>query len=508
MLIGLDIGTTGVKGLIADLDGRVQATHTEEYPLLTPHPGWAEQEPEAWWDATRKVCQQILGKSGIAPKSILGIGLSGQMHGSVFLDDAGKPVRPCLLWCDGRTGQECRDIIEHFGQDRLNKLTCNTALAGFTLPKVLWLKKNEPENFKKTRQILLPKDYIRYRLTGKYAAEVSDAAGSLMFDVACRKWSSELLDELGIPTEWLPECFESSNVVSQITAEAAEATGLAADTPVVGGGADNTCGAIGTGVIREGQVLASLGTSGVVFSPSTQVRFDPKQRIHFFCHSVPGLWYLMGCMLSAGNSFRWFRDQLGQQEVEKAAKSGVDPYQLITEQAEQTPLGSEGLLFQPYLMGERSPHGDPDARGAFIGLTSRHTKGHLARAVIEGVTFGMADMLEIMRELGVPADSVRATGGGAKSPFWRQVLADILGASVETLESDEGPALGAALIAGVGVGRYRDFEEATERAVRTTGRIEPIEENRKKYREYFEVYRSLYPALKASFHQLSELARE
>jgi len=255
----------------------------------------------------------------------------------------------------------------------------------------------------------------------------------------------------------------------------AEATGLEADTPVVGGGADNTCGAIGTGVIREGQVLASLGTSGVVFSPSTQVRFDPKQRIHFFCHSVPGLWYLMGCMLSAGNSFRWFRDQLGQQEVEKAAKSGVDPYQLITEQAEQTPLGSEGLLFQPYLMGERSPHGDPDARGTFIGLTSRHTKGHLARAVIEGVTFGMADMLEIMRELGVPADSVRATGGGAKSPFWRQV------------------------------GR---IALATERAVRTTGRIEPIEENRKKYREYFEVYRSLYPALKASFHQLSELARE
>lgn len=508
MLLGLDIGTTGVKGLLVEDDGKVLASHLSEYPLLSPHPGWAEQEPEAWWQATCEVCQALVGKAPADSKQIHGIGLSGQMHGSVFLDEKGAVVRPCILWCDGRTGAECGEIIEHFGQDRLSRLTCNTALAGFTFPKVLWLRKHEPENWARTRKLLLPKDYIRYRLTGQYAAEVSDAAGSLMFDVAQRRWSDELLKELDIPRELLPDCFESSDVCGEVSAEAARATGLAAGTPAVGGGADNTCGAIGTGVIREGQVLASLGTSGVVFSPSAEVRYDPEQRIHFFCHSVPGLWYLMGCMLSAGNSFRWFRDQLGQAEIAEATRQGKDPYALLAALAEQAPVGSEGLIFQPYLMGERSPHGDPDARGSFIGLTNRHTKGHLVRAVLEGVTYGMAEMLSIMRDLGVPADRVRATGGGARSPLWRQMLADIMGATVESLASDEGPALGAALIAGVGTDTYRDFEQATATAVRVTATTEPIQENQKRYSEYFELFNQLYPTLRESFHRLSRLARQ
>jgi len=508
MLLGLDVGTTGVKGILVRDDGGIPATHLSEYPLETPHPGWAEQEPESWWRATQDTCKALIQKASIAPSEIKGIGLSGQMHGSVFLDAGGNVVRPCILWCDGRTGEECKEIIAHFGQEQLTALTCNTALAGFTLPKVLWLRKHEPDHWAKTKQILLPKDYIRYRLTGKYAAEVSDAAGSLMFDVAGRQWSQALLESLGISPELLPECFESSAVCGEITPEAAGLTGLSAGTPVVGGGADNTCGAIGTGVIREGQVLASLGTSGVVFSPSAEVRFDPQQRIHFFCHSVPGLWYLMGCMLSAGNSLRWLRDRLGQAEVAEAKAQGKDPYEVLTALAEQAPLGSEGLIFQPYLMGERSPHGDPDARGAFIGLTNRHDKGHLVRAVIEGVTFGMAEMLEIMRELGVPADRIRATGGGARSALWRQILADTLGASVECVASDEGPALGAALIAGVGVGLYRDFEEATGQAVKVAGTVDPIPAHQKRYREFFELYRRLYPALQDTFHQLSRLARK
>lgn len=508
MLLGLDIGTSGVKGILVRKDGEILATHGSEYELQTPQPGWAEQDPESWWLAVRLVCQALVKKASIRPSAIKGIGLSGQMHGSVFLDEKGHSIRPCILWCDGRTGKECREIVEHFGQERLNRLTCNTALAGFTLPKILWLRKNEPEHWSKTRHILLPKDYIRYCLTGRYAAEVSDAAGSLMFDVAGRAWSSELLRELDLSPDLLPECFESTDVCGEVTSEAANLTGLAPGTPVVGGGADNTCGAIGTGVIREGQVLASLGTSGVVFSPSTAVRFDPAQRIHFFCHSVPGLWYLMGCMLSAGNSLRWFRDRLGGEEIAEGRAKGVDPYVLLSAQAGQTPLGSEGLIFLPYLMGERSPHGDPDARGAFVGLTARHTKGHLVRSVMEGVAFGMGDMLEIMRELGVPAERVRATGGGARSPLWRQILADSLGAAVETIASDEGPALGAAVIAGVGAKVYSGFEEATAQTVKVAGCTEPIAWNRERYRELFAIYRNLYPTLKDAFHRLSQWVRE
>lgn len=508
MLLGLDIGTSGVKGILVRKDGEILATHISEYPLQTPRPGWAEQDPESWWLAVRIVCQALLKKASVRSSAIKGIGLSGQMHGSVFLDAAGSSIRPCILWCDGRTGRECGEIVERFGQERLNRLTCNTALAGFTLPKILWLRKNEPEHWSQTRQILLPKDYIRYCLTGRYAAEVSDAAGSFMFDVAGRAWSKELLRELDISPDLLPECFESTDVCGEVTPEAANLTGLTAGTPVVGGGADNTCGAIGTGVIREGQVLASLGTSGVVFSPSAEVRFDPAQRIHFFCHSVPGLWYLMGCMLSAGNSLRWFRDCLAGEEIAEGRAKGVDPYSLLSAQAEQTPLGSEGLVFLPYLMGERSPHGDPDARGAFVGLTVRHSKGHLVRSIMEGVALGMTDMLEIMRELGVPAERVRATGGGARSPLWRQILADTLGAAVETIASDEGPALGAALIAGVGTGVYAGFEEATAQTVKIAGCIDPIPENQDRYRELFTVYRNLYPILKESFHRLSQSVRQ
>ncbi len=504
-IIGIDVGTSGTKTAIFNEKGEAVASTTVEYPLLTPHPGWTEQNPEDWWQATVDSLRKCLSTVKIDKGAIKGIGLSGQMHGSVFLDKDRNVVRPAILWNDSRTAEECAEITRKVGEKRLHELTCNPALTGFTAPKAVWLKNKEPENFKKTATLLLPKDHVRYRLTGELAAEVSDGAGSLLFNVPKRTWCPEVLEALGIPESWMPPMYESTDVIGRITQKVADETGLAAGTPVVGGGADNTCGATGTGVVVEGRVLSSLGTSGVVFAPCNQVRVDPKGRVHTFCHSVPNQWYLMGVVLSAGMSLRWYRDVVAGDERRIAASEGVDPYDVLTRLADQAPVGAEGLIFLPYLTGERTPHKDPHARGGFIGLTIRHRREHLIRALLEGVTFAMRDSLEIVREQHVAVDEIRATGGGAKSAFWRQLQADIYGTEICIINSQEGPALGAAIMAGVGAGVWNSIPEACDAMIKVVSRTAPNEERRKQYEDYYQVYHSLYPQIQQSCHKLTKL---
>lgn len=506
-LLGIDIGTSGTKTLLIDENGNTRASKTVEYPLLTPHPGWAEQRPDDWWRATCEGVQAVLAKSRVKPADIRGIGLSGQMHGSVFLDEKGKVIRPAILWCDGRTAAECDEIMTTVGPARMHDLVSNPALAGFTAPKVVWLRNHEPEKFAKVRQVLLPKDYIRYRLTGEYAAEVSDAAGTVMFDVKNRRWSEELLDALKIPREWLPKVYESYDVCGQITSSAARATGLAKGIPVVGGGADNTCGAVGSGIVVEGRVMTSLGTSGVIFAPTDTPQVDPQERLHTFCHSTRQQWYLMGCMLSAGMSLQWYRNELAEVERAEAKKKKTDVYDILMKQAERTPVGAEGLFFLPYLMGERSPHKDPFARGAFIGLSFRHTKAHLVRAIVEGVTFGLRDSLEIIKGLGTKLGQVRLIAGGAKSPFWRQVVADVFGLQIAIPKNTEGPAMGAAILAGVGAGVFGDFFETTERILPIASYVDPDAARHEQYNEIYSHFAKLYPTLKGHFAEMGKVLK-
>ena len=502
-LVGIDVGTTGVKSVLFNTQGEVIKTALGEYPLLTPQPLWIEQDPSDWWRATVDTLKKLT--QGINPEEVRGVSLSGQMHGSVFLDKDYNVIRDCILWNDQRTEKQCRLAINQLGQDGLNHLIGNTVLSGFTLPKLLWLRENEPDNYEKVYKLLMPKDYVRYKLTDVIAAEVSDAAGTAMFDVKHFKWSEDLFKGLDLDISIMPECYQSIDVCGEITSAAAELTGLAAGTPVAAGGADNTCGAIGTGIIESGRAMASTGTSGIIFCHTDEVRMDPKQRIHSFCHSVPKKWYLMGCMLSAGLSFRWFRDQLGEVEVAEAERKGVDPYEILTQEAAQAPVGSEGLIFLPYLTGERSPHGDPHAKGVYFGITARHTKSHLIRSVLEGVSFGLRDMLNIMKELGQEVEEIRATGGGARSGLWRQIQADVLGAPLFTVNSPEGPALGAAILAGVGAGVYGSVQEGVEKTVVVTSETKPVAANVEEYDRYYEIYRGLYPRMKDDFRKVSEL---
>ena len=506
-LLGIDIGTSGTKTLLIDEDGNTRASKLIEYPLLTPQPGWAEQRPEDWWRATCQSIQAVLAKSRVKPADIKGVGLSGQMHGSVFLDEKGKVVCPCILWCDGRTAVECDEIMRTIGPGRMHELVSNPALAGFTAPKVVWLRNHEPEKFAKVRQILLPKDYIRYRLTGEYAAEVSDAAGTVMFDVKNRRWCDELLDLLKIPRQWLPPVFESYDVCGHVTAAAARATGLAKGAPCVGGGADNTCAAIGSGIVVEGRVMTSLGSSGTVFAPTDAPQVDPQERLHTFCHSTRRQWYLMGCMLSAGMSLRWYRDHMAEVERAAAKKKRVDVYDILMDQAVKTPAGAEGLFFLPYLMGERSPHKNPFARGAFIGLSYRHTKGHMVRAIVEGVTFALRDSIEIMKSLGAKLEQVRLVAGGAKSPFWRQVVADIFGLQIAIPQNTEGAAMGAAILAGVGTGVFGDFFETTERILPVAMRVDPDPKQHEQYNEIYSHFVRLYPALKGHYAEMGKVLK-
>ncbi len=504
-LLGIDVGTTGAKTLLIAEDGTVVASATEEYPLYTPRPNWSEQDPEDWWRAVCAGVSKVLAKVPGAAAQVAGVGLSGQMHGAVFLDENQRVIRPAILWNDQRTGQECAEITSRVGAARLMELACNPALTGFTAPKVLWLRNNEPQHYERVRTILLPKDYVRFRLTGTFATEVSDASGTLLFDVKNRTWSEELLRILDIPRGFLPDCAESPVVTAKVSRIAAEQTGLRQGTPVVGGGGDQAAGAVGTGVVSKGVISSTLGTSGVVFAFAERPETDPQGRLHTFCHAVPGTWHMMGVMLSAGGSLRWFRDTLCQQEKAEAKQKGIDAYELLTAAAASVPAGAEGLLFLPYLAGERTPYPDPHARGVFIGLSLRHTKAHMVRAVLEGVTFGMRDSLEIMRAQHIQAQQIRASGGGGRSVLWRQIQADVFGAPVTSINVEEGPAFGVALLAGVGTGIYASVPEACQATIRVVSETKPQAEATATYDRYYRLYRSLYPLLRDTFRAMAEV---
>jgi len=417
-LLGLDVSTTGAKALIIDEAGNVAASVTTEYTLSTPRPLWSEQAPGDWWIGAYNSIQAALNKAGLTGNDIAGVGLTGQMHGLVMLDKAGQVLRPAILWNDQRTGAQCAEITDKVGGlDKLVELTGNAVLPGFTAPKIVWVRQNEPQVYDKTDHILLPKDYVRYRLTGEYATEVSDASGTSLLDVAQRRWSGPMLKALDIPPDWLPRCTESHEVSGKISASVAQITGLRPGTPVAGGGGDQAAQAVGSGIVSAGVISVTSGTSGVVFAHSDQFAVEAQGRLHAFCHAVPGKWHLMGVMLSAGGSLRWLRDSLGEPERATAALLGEDVYDLLTREASHAPLGSEGLVFLPYLTGERTPYPDPQARGAFVGLTVRHTKSHLIRAVLEGVSFGLRDSLELVRGLGVPIQQVRASGAVSWAGF-------------------------------------------------------------------------------------------
>jgi xylulokinase len=502
-LLGIDVGTTGSKALLIGADGAVVASATTEYPMFTPQPLWAEQRPTDWWDATVTSIRQVLATKGVSAADVAGVGLTGQMHGLVLLDAAGDVLRPCIMWNDQRTAAQCAEITETVGAQRLLALTGNPVLPGFTAPKILWVRENEPDVYRRVAHILLPKDYVRYRLTGGFFGEVSDASGTSLFDVGRRAWSDDMLHALDIPRAWLPEVTESPVVSSHINAEAASLTGLRAGTPVAGGGGDQAAQAVGSGIIAEGIVSATIGTSGVVFAASDSYRVEPAGHLHAFCHAVPGMWHLMGVMLSAAGSFRWYRDTLGGEERAQAAQTGRDAYDILTGEAAKAPAGCEGLLFLPYLTGERSPYPDPNARGVFFGLTLRHTKPYLTRAVLEGVTYGLRDSLELMRNLGLGIRQVRASGGGARSALWRQILADVFDTEIVTVNVSEGAAYGAALLAGVGAQVYPTVPDACAAALRVTGSTVPGP-NTAIYADYYPHYRALYPALAPEFSALAQ----
>ncbi len=503
-LLGIDVGTTGAKALLVDLAGRVVSGATTEYPMFTPRPLWTEQNPADWWAATAQSIRRVLAETGIEPGQVAGVGLTGQMHGLVLLDAHGAVLRPCIMWNDQRTAAQCAAITGEVGAENLLRLTGNPVLPGFTAPKIAWVRENEPEVYRRAAKVLLPKDYVRYRLTDRFFSEVSDASGTSLFDVGRRCWSDEMLKAVGVPLSWMPEVTESPVVSAQVSPAAAQETGLLAGTPVVGGGGDQAAQAVGTGIVAEGVVSVTIGTSGVVFAASETYRVEPQGRLHAFCHAVPGMWHLMGVMLSAGGSFRWCRDALGDWEQARARETGRDPYDLLTEAAAQVPAGCEGLIFLPYLTGERTPYPDPNARGVFFGLTLRHGKAHLIRAVLEGVTYGLRDSLELMRALGLSIEQVRASGGGARSPLWRQILADLFDTEIVTVNVTEGAAYGAALLAAVGVGIYRSVAEACRVAIQVTGSTRPGPAA-SIYADGYPLYRALYPALAPQFAALAEV---
>lgn len=506
VFLGIDIGTSGTKTLAMNEDGAILASATIEYPLYSPKPGWSEQDPIDWWDASVKSVKKVMKAAKLKAADVGGIGLSGQMHGSVFLDKKGDVIRHALLWNDQRTAAECAEIEKLAGgRKRLIKMVANPALTGFTAPKILWLRNNEKKNFDKTVQVLLPKDYVRYRLTGEFATEVSDASGTLLLDVVKRKWSKSLLGKLDLDAGLLPQVYESEDVTGGLNAAAAKAMGLNVGTPVVGGGGDQAAGAIGNGIVRKGVVSATMGTSGVVFAHSDEVQVDPEGRLHTFCHAVRGKWHVMGCVLSAGGSLQWFRNQLCQEEVAAAKKKKIDPYELITAQAEQAPAGSEGLFFLPYLTGERTPYADPNARGSWVGLSLRHGKGHMARSVIEGATYAMRDSLEIAKQMDIPIKEIRLSGGGARSPFWRQTQADIYGQPVVTINAEEGPAYGVALLAAAGTGAYKDVVEACKATISVVTKTKATPAAKKTYNKAYPVYQQLYQSLKSDFADIQEL---
>jgi xylulokinase len=490
LVLGLDVSTTATKAVLADAAGVVRSTAAIEYPYETPHPLWSEQDPASWWRATTGAVREALRLAGAGGEEVEAVGLTGQMHGLVALDGGGTPLRPAILWNDQRTQAECDLIRETLGRDRLIRITGNDALTGFTAPKILWVRRHEPEVWARIEHVVLPKDFVRLRLTGDLAVDRADGAGTLLFDLAARDWSAEVLEALGIDAAWLPRTFEGPEVTGAVSEAAAAETGLRAGTPVVAGGGDQAAAAVGVGSVEPGVASLSLGTSGVVFATTDGPLVEPQGRVHAFCHAVPGRWHVMGVMLSAAGSLRWYRDTL-------APGVGFDE---LVDEAAGAPAGSDGLLFLPYLTGERTPHPDPLARGAFVGLTVQHARAHLTRAVLEGVAFGLRDSLELMGAAGLPAfEQIRATGGGSRSPLWRAILADVLGAEVVTTSGAEGAAQGAATLAAVGVGWFPSVEEACRRVVEVGDPVAPSADA-PAYAGPYERYRGLYPALAETFH--------
>ena len=504
-LIGVDLGTSGTKTVLFAEDGTVAASCTIEYPLYQPQNGWAEQDPLDWWNAVCGTTKAVIAKAGISASEIKGVGLSGQMHGLVMLDKSGNVLRKSIIWCDQRTAKECEEITQKVGAENLIKITANPALTGFTASKIMWVKNNEPEIYEKCAHILLPKDFIRYKLTGEFATEVSDASGMQLLDVPNRKWSDQVLDALQIDKSLLGKVYESPEITGKVTKAASDLTGLAEGTAVVGGAGDNAAAAVGTGTVQDGRAFTTIGTSGVVFAHTSKLSIDPKGRVHTFCCAVPGAWHVMGVTQGAGLSLKWFRDNFCHEEMIAAAGMKKDPYFLIDKQAEEIPIGSDRLLYLPYLMGERTPHLDPNCRGVFFGLSAMHTRQHLLRAVMEGVTFSQRDSVEVLREMGVSINEMLACGGGGSSPLWRQMLADVYGCPVKTVVSKEGPALGVAILAGAGTGVYSSVQDGCAAVIKTNPPQNPISQNSAEYEKFYNIYRALYPALKNNFSDLAKL---
>jgi len=507
-LVGIDVGTSGARALVCDATGQVVATATAEYPCYTPRALWSEQDPRDWWAGTCRAVREALAEAGTDGSQVKGIGLSGQMHGLVMLDAGHEVIRPAILWNDQRTAAECAEMTETIGYERLIELACNPALTGFTAPKILWVRKNEPENYGRCRKILLPKDYVRFRMSGTFATEVSDASGMLLLDIRRRDWSAEILEKLDIDRDLLADCHESPEVSAEVSAAAADELGVAAGTPIVGGGGDQAAGAVGNGIVRSGAISATIGTSGVVFAFSDTVATDPQGRVHTFCHAVPGAWHVMGVVLSAGGSLQWYRNEMAEAEKAEAQRRGVDPYEILTAEAARAVAGCEGLIFLPYLTGERTPHADPNARGALVGLTPRHGRNEVIRAVMEGITYAMKDSLEIIRGMGVEIGRIRLSGGGARSEFWRQLQADVYGQSVCTINAEEGPAYGVALLAGVGTGTWSSVQEACGAAIRVTNEYDANENNSRVYASLYPVFQQVYRSLKDDFAAITRKVQE
>lgn len=504
-LLGIDIGTSGTKTVVFDYLGNTIASALAEYPLYQPENGWAEQKPEDWWNAVVATIKEVLIKGGIKPDDVKGVGLSGQMHGLVMLDKNGKVLRPSIIWCDQRTGKECEQITELIGKERLIEITANPALTGFTASKIMWVKNHEPYIFEKTDKILLPKDYIRYMLTGEFATEVSDASGMQLLDITKRDWSDEVLQKLGVRRDQLGKVYESQEISGTVNSKASELTGLKIGTNVAGGAGDQAAGAVGNGIVKNGIVSSTIGTSGVVFAYTDKVTIDKQGRVHTFCHAVPNTWHVMGVTQGAGLSLKWFRDNFCDIEKEMAKVKEIDPYELMNQLAEAVAPGCDGALYLPYLMGERTPHLDPDARGVFFGLSARHTKSDMLRAVMEGVGYSLKDCMDIINGMGIPVNEVRASGGGGRSTVWRQIQADMFNQEVITINSSEGPALGVAILAGVGSGVYSSVSEACEQIIKPTTKQAPIVGNTAIYSKYHQIYKDVYSSLKDQFKQLAQI---
>jgi xylulokinase len=494
-LIGIDVGTGGSRAVLIDTAGKIVASATVEHkPFVSLQTGWAEQDPVDWWRASATAIRSAITQAAIPAEDIKAVGLSGQMHGAVLLDAADEVLRSAIIWCDQRSGEQCRGLTESVGAGRLIELTSNPALTGFTLPKLLWVRDHEPETWQRVRTVLLPKDYVRFRLTGEKATDVADASGTLLLKVSARRWSNEMLDAAQMSSDVLPRVFESQEITGSISTKAAAETGLRAGTPVIAGAGDQAAGAVGLGIVRPGMISATIGTSGVVFAATNTPALDPKGRVHTFCHAIPARWHVMGVTQGAGLSLRWFRDQFGVTSTDLA---GGDPYHSLTAEAAQVPPGADGLLWAPYLMGERTPHLDPDARAALVGLTASHTRAHIVRAILEGVAFSLKDSFEILKELNVPCETIRLGGGGARSGLWRQIQADIYGHEVETVAAEEGAAYGVAVLAGVAAGAWSDVDAACDAVVRTSTRIQPVPDAAKLFHRQYRKYVALYPALRS-----------